>query len=287
MRSGSRRRVTFTRPEGMRDEPHLVGSGTADDTRELYRAPRMLSPHWPGACQDEGADDIANVLAVGGGGFSTNDGPSALDAYVLSLSAAKRPQVCFLATASGDAASCIEKFHAGFTQLNCTTRHLSLFERTDEDPATVLAAADVVYVGGGSTANLLALWRLHNIDRALAAFCDRGGVVCGVSAGALCWFDCGVTDSFGPELAALHDGLGWVTGSFCPHFDGEERRRPTYHRLVASGELPTGWGADDGAALHVHGDVVEAVAERDGAAVHRVEPTQAGVCETALPTRRL
>lgn len=234
---------------------------------------------------------VAHIVAMGGGGFLMNDGPTALDAYVVSLAAVRTPEVCFLATASGDATSCIERFHAAFGQLDCTARHLPLFDRTEEDPSEVIASADVVYVGGGSTANLLAVWRLHGVDRALAAFRRRrGGVVAGVSAGALCWFEGGVTDSFGPQLDPLYDGLCWIEGSFCPHFDGEVLRRPTYHRLVGSGSLPSGFAADDGAALHVDDGVRTAIAERHAARVYRVERDEdeaGGVRQTALATARI
>jgi dipeptidase E len=148
---------------------------------------------------------------------------------------------------------------------------------------------DVVYVGGGNTASLLAVWRAHGLDAILREALDAGAVLCGVSAGMNFWFEASTTDSFGAEIEALHDGLGFVAGSACPHYDGEAQRRPLYHRLVAAG-FPSGYAADDGAALHFDatGAFVEAVASREGARGYRVERRPDGAAvEQALPTRYL
>ncbi|MYV98018.1 type 1 glutamine amidotransferase-like domain-containing protein [Streptomyces sp. SID3343] len=226
---------------------------------------------------------------MGGGGFSTNEGVSALDAYVLGLAARPRPTVCFVGTASGDSASYLARFHASFRRLDCDTTDLSLFKRTGAKLVDTLDAVDVVYVGGGSTANLLALWRLHGLDAALRVRAARRNlVVCGISAGALCWFEGGVTDSFGPGLRALADGLGWAQGSVCPHYDGEAERRPAYHAAVGAGELAPGYALDDGVAVHlIDGDVHGFVSERPNAHAYRVERGPAGARETVLPTMLL
>ena len=146
---------------------------------------------------------------------------------------------------------------------------------------------DLIYVGGGSTANLLALWRLHGLDRLLALAADRGTVLAGISAGMNCWFDGSVTDSFGP-LAALNDGLGFLPGSACPHYLGEPHRRPAYLRMIADAELPDGHAADDGVALLWRdGVLVEAVAERrDGVAFQVTRDGSAGD-RNPLPVRYL
>jgi dipeptidase E len=230
-----------------------------------------------------------HVVAMGGGGFSMNDGASALDAYVLGLAARPRPTVCFVGTASGDSGAYLARFHDSFGPLDCVTTGLSLFERADEELADTLDAVDVVYVGGGSTANLLALWRLHGLDTALRARATRRDlVVCGISAGALCWFEGGVTDSFGPRLRALADGLGWASGSLCPHYDGEAGRRPAYHAAVRAGELADGYALDDGVAAHlVDGEVHGFVTERPTAHAYRVEGDATGVRESVLPAMLL
>ena len=121
---------------------------------------------------------------------------------------------------------------------------------TPEQPVDRLADADVIYVSGGNTANALAVWRLHGVDDALRSAWERGAVLGGVSAGANCWFECCVTDSFRGALDPLHDGLGFLPGSFCPHYDGEKLRRPVYRSLLVDGGFAPGYAADDGAALH-------------------------------------
>ena len=142
-------------------------------------------------------------------------------------------------------------------------------------------------MGGGNTANMLAIWRVHGVDRILREAWRRGVVLAGLSAGGLCWFERGSTDSFGPGLAAL-DGLGFLPGAFCPHYDGEAMRRPRLHELVGAGTLGPTVACDDGAAVHFRdGVLLEAVAERAGATAYRVELIDGAVRETAIPTRRL
>jgi dipeptidase E len=207
---------------------------------------------------------------MGGGGFMMDE-RSPLDDFLLSLSPRARPRVCFLPTPAGDGDRAIAAFYEAFAPRDCEPSCLRLFG-TPERPADLLADQDVVYVSGGNTANALALWRLHGVDRALREAWERGAVLGGVSAGANCWFEACVTDSFGPQLGPLDDGLGFLPGSFCPHYDGEERRRPVYTRLVRDG-FPGGYAADDGAAIHFAGtELVEIVASREGARAYRVEP---------------
>jgi peptidase E len=221
------------------------------------------------------------ILAMGGGGFMSEE-RSALDDFLLSLSGGGRPRVCFVPTPAGDSDRGIAAFFEAFARRDCEPSCLRLFG-APERPVEHLAAQDVIYVSGGNTANALAVWRLHGVDRALREAWERGAVLGGVSAGANCWFECCVTDSFGPGLDPLHDGLGILPGSFCPHYDGEELRRPTYTRLVAGG-FPSGLAADDGAALHFVGrELREVVASRPGARAYRVEP--AG--ETPIDARLL
>ena len=136
------------------------------------------------------------------------------------------------------------------------------------------SSQDVIYVGGGNTANMLAIWRLHGVDVVLREAWSRGIVLAGVSAGANCWFEACSTDSFGPDLAPLNDGLGFLAGSFCPHYDGELLRKPTYERWVAEGVLPAGYAADDGVGLVFRGtELTEAVSEVAGGRAFRVEPS--------------
>ena len=171
---------------------------------------------------------------------------------------------------AGDSDRGIAAFYEAFSKRDCEPSCLRLFG-TPERPVELLAAQDVIYVSGGNTANALALWRLHGVDEALRDAWRRGAVLGGASAGANCWFECCVTDSFGPALDPLHDGLGLVPGSFCPHYDGEELRRPVFRSLVDDG-FPAGYAADDFAAFHFVGaELREVVSSREGARGYRVE----------------
>jgi dipeptidase E len=188
-----------------------------------------------------------------------------LDDFLLSMVRRRpgRPHVCFVPTASGDAEGYVERFHASFDG-KAQTSTLRLFTRDHDDLRAFVLDQDVIYVGGGSTANLLAVWRVHGLDQIFAEACAEGVVLAGLSAGMNCWFDASVTDSFGSELQPLHDGLGLLEGSACPHYDGEEFRAPTYRRLVADG-FPAGHAADDGCGLLFEdGKLADVVASRPG-----------------------
>jgi len=225
------------------------------------------------------------IVVMGGGSFSVEPEGSLLDAYVLGLSAKPRLKICFVPTASGDSAMYITKFYEAFGD-RAEACHVGLFGRPRTDMASVLTSQDIIYVGGGNTANMLAVWRAHGVDRMLADAWERGVILTGVSAGMICWFEAGVTDSFGP-LAALRDGLGFLPGSACPHYDGEKDRRPTYHRLVHAG-FPAGYAADDGAALHfVDTALAACVVSRPTVGVYRVAAEGGSITEKALPARLL
>ncbi len=231
------------------------------------------------------------IVAIGGGGVSQDpDNPLLLD-YLVGLTGRDRPRVCLLATASGDRESGLLLGYQVFARRGCPTTHLSLFPRQVEDLRSLLLAQDLVYVGGGSTANLLAVWRVHGLDRLLREAWEAGIILAGVSAGAICWFEAGTTDSFGPTLAPLRDGLGFLAGSCCPHYDGEPQRRPTYQRWVAEG-LPGGLAIDDGCAARFQGtELAEVVTSLPDARAYRVERESAspdgGATETTLAARLL
>ena len=227
------------------------------------------------------------IVALGGGGFSDEPNNPLLDDFIFGLSGKRRPRICFLGTASGDAESYFQKFHKAMSHRKCEASHLGLFNLTHVDPARFLLRQDVIYVGGGNTANMLAIWRIHGVDRALRTAWRRGIVLAGTSAGANCWFEACSTDSFGP-LAALRDGLGLLPGSVCPHYDGEKERRPTLLRFIATGQLPDGFALDDGAAAHFVGRrFVEAVSSRPQAKAYRVVRIGRRVAEEVIPTRFL
>ena len=225
---------------------------------------------------------------MGGGGFTMERTP-ALDRFVLALTKKPAPRICFLPTASGDPREQVVRFHERFEAWPCEASTLSLFHlgRDRIDPIQVLLDQDAIYVGGGSLRNMLAIWREHGIDAAMRTAWERGIVLAGLSAGAMCWFEGGVSMSGGaPEVVA---GLGFIPGSLSVHLDGEAERLPTYRAAVASGALPPGYAADDGAAVLFRGtELAECVASRGGARVVRVSPDGAGgVIERQLPVRPL
>jgi len=209
-----------------------------------------------------------HIVAMGGVSFDPDDG---LFRSVFEISGASRPRVCYVPTAAGDDAYHIAGYYRAFPAARFVPSHLELFIRGDAHPRELLLEQDVIYVGGGNTANLLALWRLHGVDLAMREAWEAGVVLSGASAGANCWFEACTTDSFGSTLQPLHDGLGFLPGSFCPHYDGEPQRRPLYRELVGQG-FPPGYAADDSAAAHfVDTDLVDVWSAREGANVYRVE----------------
>jgi peptidase E len=226
------------------------------------------------------------IVAVGGGGFvSTPESP--LVDYVLGAAGKARPRVCFVPTAGGDALPYVATFYRACATRDCQPSDLPLFNRTGEDLREKLLGQDVIWVGGGNTANLLAIWRAHGVDRLMREAWEAGIVLSGSSAGMICWFEASITDSFGPQLDPLDDGLGFLPCSACPHYDGEDRRRPVYRAAVAEG-FPAGYAADDGVALRFDGvELAECVSAREGASGWRVERNGDQVVERPLPTRLL
>jgi dipeptidase E len=232
------------------------------------------------------------IVAMGGGGFQMEPDNPLLDDHVLELartsSGRERPRICLIPTASADDMTLISDFERLFAP-RAEPRIIRLFAREDEDLRRVVMDQDAVYVTGGNTANMLALWRLHGLDVVLREAWEAGVVMAGMSAGAICWFEACTTDSFGPELRPLGGGLGILDGSLSPHYGGEAQRRPLFRRLVADGTLPPGLGVDDGAALVFNDrELAEVVSSSEGATAYRVEPDGAGgAVETPLPSRYL
>ncbi len=211
----------------------------------------------------------------------------ALDRFLLGLTGVETPRVLFLPTASADSSDYVQRFFTAYTTLPCRPSWMPLFRRDGSSVEEHIEAADLVFVGGGNTANMLAIWRVHGVDRALRAAWERGTVLAGVSAGAICWFEQGSTDSFGPGLAAL-DCLGFLPESFTPHYDGEAARRPRLHAMIDGGELGPGWAADDGCAVVFEGTTkVDVVTSRPTATAYRVDDGVSGAVERRLDARRV
>ena len=228
------------------------------------------------------------IVAMGGGGFSMEPENPLLDDYLISLAESAEPRVCFLPTASGDADGHIVKFYEAFGNRRCVSTHLPLFRRTVDDLRSFILDQDIIYVGGGNTAIMLAAWRVHGLDEVLREAWSRGVILSGLSAGSVCWFESGVTDSFGKPFRALTNCLGLLPGSHCPHYDGESERRPVYQQLIAQRALVDGVAADDGVALKYDGvELTEIVSSRQDTRAWRVGMTNGQVFEKELPPRYL
>jgi dipeptidase E len=194
-----------------------------------------------------------NIVACGGGGWSGEPGDGFLEDYILGLVASPRPRICLLPTASGDSDWLVARFHDHFRRRDAEATHISLFRAHPEGVAEHLLAQDVIYVGGGSSANLMAVWAVHGLGDVLRRAWEGGVVLAGVSAGAICWFTAGLTNSLGPHFAPVA-GLGFVEGGFCPHADSDPGRLVVLHDLVDRGLMPPTYAVDDGAAIHISDD---------------------------------
>jgi peptidase E len=232
--------------------------------------------------------DPRQIVAFGGGGFSMERGNPLLDDYVLEVTGRERPRVCFLPTASGDADHYIVRFYQAFDAARCEPSHVSLFRRDGgaRDIHEHILSSDLVYVGGGSVISLLGAWRAHGLDATLRLAWERGTVMCGVSAGSLCWFASAVSAFHGPPQ--LVEGLGLLPHSNCVHFDGERDREGAFRQHLLDG-MCAGYAAEDGAALHFVGERLAAVVtSRPNARAYRMRRTESGRIERrALPARYL
>jgi dipeptidase E len=215
------------------------------------------------------------IVAVGGGDVF------ALWSRVLDLFPSS-PRVLWVGTASAEDREYTLHVYDEFRD-RASVGRVDFFPWPPENLRELVLSQDLIVVGGGNTANMLAIWRVHGFDKLLREAWEQGTVLTGSSAGMICWFEAGVTDSFGPRLEGMRDGLGLLSGSACPHYDGEELRRPVYRKLVADG-FPAGYAADDDAALHFVGtELAEVWTIRESATAYRVEPGS----ETPLPARLL
>ncbi|MGH7661227.1 MAG: Type 1 glutamine amidotransferase-like domain-containing protein [Vulcanimicrobiaceae bacterium] len=221
------------------------------------------------------------IVAMGGGFMQ--DGRSALARYIVELTGNRRPRVCVVPTASGDVDSTVLGLYGAYSPLTTAISCLRFFARTPRDLRSLVLKQDIVHVGGGNTKSMLAVWREYGFDGVLAEAYESGIVLCGSSAGSICWFEEGVTDSFSEVLTPL-TCLGLLKGSNCPHYDSEADRRPAYQRLVREKKIAGGVAADDGVGLHfVDGRLKQIVTARPKAKAYRVELAGKRVEETALP----
>jgi peptidase E len=210
--------------------------------------------------------------------------------YSIELSGKERPRLCILNQALGDDPAANLRFYDRLAGSPAQVRHLSLFPMPNvNDPEDLLMSQDIIFVGGGSVANMVAVWRVHGIDQILRKAWQAGIVLAGSSAGGICWFEGGTTDSFGPKLRPFTEGLAMLPGSFCPHYNSEGERRPLYRRLVAEGTLSPGLACDDGVGAHFVDETLdEMVSDRPGGNAYSVTPDGSDLAaETPIPVRFL
>ena len=192
--------------------------------------------------------DLGHIVAIGGGGFGRNPKHNKIEKYILSQVDKEKPNIVFIPTASAEDKAYIINFYSCFTRLNCSPSHINFFQRTPRLDS-ILNKADVIYVGGGNTQSMLAVWREWKLDKLLLKAYRRGAVMSGVSAGAICWFEQGVTDSWASNLNPM-ECLGFIDGMACPHYQEEKDRRPSVHEMLKKGIASPGYAIDGGAAVH-------------------------------------
>lgn len=220
---------------------------------------------------------------------------SRLDEFFVRSADARRPRTCFIATAAGDPEIMLARYYRAFSKLGCRPSHLAFFRKPSRSALPLdrmeaaLLAQDAIYVGGGNTRSMLAVWREWGLDAVLRKAWESGVLLGGMSAGAICWFEHGATDSvLGPGRASALKCLGFLPGSCCPHFDGEPHRRADFRRIIADGAVPAGIGIDDGAAVLFDGtSLAQVVSSREGATAYRVAPEPDGIAVQPLPAMSL
>ena len=195
---------------------------------------------------------MKQVIAIGGGGFGRNPNQRIIEKYIIDQSSEGRPNVLFIPTASAEDKSYTVNFYSCFNGLNCNPSHLNLFQRTPRIEG-LINKADIIYVGGGNTKSMLAVWKEWKLDKLLFKAYNKGTVLAGVSAGAICWFDTGITDSWASNLNYI-DCLGILPGSCCPHYDSEKDRRPSVHKFIENEKIKSVYAIEDGAAIHFKDD---------------------------------
>lgn len=206
-----------------------------------------------------------HIIAMGGGGFMMEPENPLLDNYILNTSGKDKPKVCFVPTASGDSQNNIDRFYTAAEKWNCVASHLSLFRGHTDKIEKFILSQDVLYVGGGNTRNMLLLWKNWSVDKFILKAYHKGTVLAGVSAGSICWFEQGLTDSIPLQLTKLNC-LGILKGSNCPHFDGEAHRQGVFKKMIRSGEMKKGIATDDGCAVHyVNEELTKIVSSRPNA----------------------
>jgi len=200
-------------------------------------------------------NNVGQVIAIGGGGFGIK---ANIEEYIISQSNTSKPNICFIPTASAEDKAYTVRYYSTFTKFNCNPTHLNFFQRTPRLDS-LINKQDIIYVGGGNTKSMLAVWKEWKLDKVLLKAYNRGAILCGVSAGSICWFEKGVTDSWASNLNVI-DCLGFVKGNNCPHYNSEKDREPSVHKFLNDKIIDSCYASDDGSALHFsNGELKSAV----------------------------
>ena len=189
------------------------------------------------------------IIAIGGGGFGRSPGEGLIEKYILDQSEKDVPNICFIPTATGDNEAYKVNYYSTFSKLDCSPSHLDFFKRTP-DLKELILKQDVIFVGGGNTKSMLAVWKDWGLDLLLKEAYEKGVIMSGVSAGAICWFDQGITDSWAEDLKVM-DCLGFIEGACCPHYDEEPQRKPSLNKFITEKVLKSCYAVDGGCALHI------------------------------------
>jgi aminopeptidase N len=194
------------------------------------------------------------IIAIGGGGFGRNPGNGIIEQYILDQSNSEEPNICFIPTATGDDESYKVSYYSTFSKLNCNPTHLDFFKRTP-NLEKLIDDQDIIFVGGGNTKSMLSVWREWGLDKILKNAFENGTIMSGVSAGAICWFEKGVTDSWAEKLEIM-DCMGFTKGNCCPHYDEEPERKPSLSKFIETKEIFNCYAIEGGCALHIKNDAV-------------------------------
>ena len=190
-----------------------------------------------------------NIIAIGGGGFGANPGQGIIEEYILKQTKKKKPNICFIPTATGDNEAYKVNYYATFSKLQCNPTHLDFFKRTP-DLNELISTQDAIFVGGGNTKSMLAVWKEWRLDKLLKKAYKQGTVMSGVSAGAICWFENGITDSWATDLKIM-PCMNFIKGTCCPHYDEEPQRKPAVKKLILANKVKNIFAVDGGVALHI------------------------------------
>ena len=222
------------------------------------------------------------IIAIGGGGFGRNPGVGTIERYILNQSKKETPNICFIPTATGDNESYKVSYYVTLSKLNCNPTHLDFFKRTP-NLEELISAQDIIFVGGGNTKSMLAIWRDWGLDKILKEAYEAGTIMSGVSAGAICWFGKGITDSWANELNIMNC-LGFTKGNCCPHYDEETERKPSLSRFILDKKIDECFAIEGGCALHMKNDeVYKAVSFKEKKNSLLVKNQSGRIIENVLP----